>query len=137
MKYGSMKDKVFSQLRVAEKVMAADVVDTAQRVINQHLIRDLIGCLRAYGTQSFRCTKCNAKYRRIPLTGTQCSQCGGNIILTMSEGSATKYYELSTQIINKYNLPDYLRDRLELIGLNIEQLFRVQPDKHLDLAEFL
>ena len=136
-RFETMEEKVDAQLLVAKKVQAADLEDTAQRVINQHLLRDLIGCLRAYGAQQFRCVSCNKKYRRVPLSGMKCSRCGGKIILTLSEGSVTKYFELATKLLDKYNLPDYLRIRLELLGLNIEQLFGTKREKHMDLGKFL
>lgn len=136
-RFETMEEKVDAQLLVAKKVQAADLEDTAQRVITQHLLRDLIGCLRAYGAQQFRCVSCNKKYRRVPLSGMKCSRCGGKIILTLSEGSVTKYYELAMKLLEKYSLPDYLRIRLELLGLNIEQLFGTKREKHMDLGKFL
>ena len=136
-RFETMEEKVDAQLLVAKKVQAADLEDTAQRVINQHLLRDIIGCLRAYGAQQFRCVSCNKKYRRVPLSGMKCSRCGGKIILTLSEGSVTKYYELAMKLLDKYSLPDYLRIRLELLGLNIEQLFGTKREKHMDLGKFL
>lgn len=136
-RFETMEEKVDAQLLVAKKVQAVDLEDTAQRVINQHLLRDLLGCLRAYGAQQFRCVSCNKKYRRVPLSGLKCNRCGGKIILTLSEGSVIKYYELAKKLLDKYNLPHYLRTRLELLGLNIEQLFGITKEKHMDLGKFL
>ncbi|MFX0195778.1 MAG: DNA polymerase II large subunit [Candidatus Hodarchaeota archaeon] len=136
-RFETMEEKIDAQLLVAKKVQAVDLEDTAQRVITHHLLRDLIGCLRAYGAQQFRCVSCNKKYRRGPLSGMKCNRCGGKIILTLSEGSVTKYYELATKLLNKYSLSDYLRTRLELLGLNIEQLFGTKREKHMDLGKFL
>lgn len=41
-----------------------------------------------------RCIKCGEKFRRPPLTG-ECPKCGGNVVLTVYEGSVRKYLEVS------------------------------------------
>ena len=57
------------------------------------------GNLRKFTMQRFRCVKCNAKYRRMPLSGI-CKSCKSNrIIYTISEGSIKKYLGKSLDLI--------------------------------------
>ena len=64
-----MLDKVTEQLKVAETVKAVDAAEVARRVLSTHFMRDLTGNLKAFAAQRFRCTKCNSKFRRVPLKG--------------------------------------------------------------------
>jgi len=66
----SMIDKLQKELDLAEKIRAVDEHDVAERVLTTHFIRDLMGNLSAYSRQKFRCTRCNASYRRMPLAGS-------------------------------------------------------------------
>src|SRR5208337_5428631 len=86
----TMAEKLEAELDLAEKIRAVDADDVAERVLNTHFIRDLMGNLTAFSRQKFRCTKCNTSYRRMPLAG-KCSRCNGNIIATVHEGSVKKY----------------------------------------------
>jgi len=87
-----MTEKLEAELDLAEKIRAVDADDVAERVLNTHFIRDLMGNLSAFSKQKFRCTKCNTSYRRMPLAG-KCTKfkgkgiCNGNIIPTVHEGS--------------------------------------------------
>ena len=65
----TMTDKLGAELELAEKIRAVDADDVAERVLNTHFIRDLMGNLSAFSKQKHRCTKCNTSYRRMPLSG--------------------------------------------------------------------
>ncbi len=117
-----MGTKVKAQLEVAQLIRAVDEKDVANKVIVNHFIPDLIGNLRAFGTQKIRCTKCNKIYRRIPLKGV-CLKCGNdNLNLTVYKKSVTKYFNITNELIKKYNLSEYLVNRLALINHNVETL---------------
>ncbi|MBD3227028.1 MAG: DNA polymerase II large subunit, partial [Candidatus Lokiarchaeota archaeon] len=122
-KFKSVKEKIEAQLMLGKKIMAVDTSDEASRLLNTHLIPDIIGNMRAFGTQQVRCPKCNIKYRRIPLSGT-CRTCGGNLIFTVHEGGIVKYLDLAKQVAIKYNLSDYMKQRLELTENNINSVFK-------------
>ncbi|MFW5904552.1 MAG: DNA polymerase II large subunit, partial [Candidatus Saliniplasma sp.] len=64
---GKMTDKMNAQIKVADLIRAVDTADVVSRVISDHFIPDLIGNFNKFGVQTIRCTKCNTKYRRIPL----------------------------------------------------------------------
>jgi len=118
----SMEEKMQGQMDLAVKIRACDASDVARLVIEKHFIRDTKGNLRKYSQQEYRCVKCNEKYRRPPLRGN-CAACGGRIIFTISEGSVVKYLEPSISLANKFNVPTYLKQDLELTKRRIESVF--------------
>ena len=133
---GTMIEKMDAQLALARKIKAVDPQDVAERIINSHFLPDLIGNLRSFSKQKVRCTKCNAKYRRPPLRGT-CPRCGGNIVLTVHEGSVKKYLETSLRIADEYNVRHYTKQRLELLELEMKSLFESDKVKQKGLADFM
>lgn len=133
---GTMIEKMDAQLALARKIKAVDAEDVAERIINSHFLPDLIGNLRSFSKQKVRCTKCGAKYRRPPLRGS-CPKCGGNIVLTVHEGSVKKYLETSLRIADEYNVPHYTKQRLELLDLEMQSLFENDKVKQKGLADFM
>jgi len=121
-KLKSMEDKIEAQMRIAEKIKAVDEKDVAERIVVHHFLPDLIGNLRAFSTQSFRCVKCNAKYERPPLTG-KCRRCGGKVVLTVHKRSIEKYLSSALHLIKKYNLGRYYEQRIDLIRKELDLLF--------------
>ncbi|MGB9814736.1 MAG: DNA polymerase II large subunit [Thermoplasmata archaeon] len=124
---GEMENKTNAQLSLANKLRAVDARDVANRIVSHHFIPDIMGNMRKYGTQEFRCSKCNRKYRRIPLTG-KC-ECGGNVILTISEGSITKYLDIAKDISERYKINTYTRQRLLFAEEAIRTLFIEEKQK--------
>ncbi len=118
----SMEEKLKGQMELAEKIRAVDTNDVAKLVIEKHFLKDTKGNLRKFSVQKFRCGKCNEKFRRPPLMG-RCTRCGGKIIFTVAEGSVIKYLEPSISLAEKYHLPPYLRQSLELVKMRVESVF--------------
>ncbi|MEM2901329.1 MAG: DNA polymerase II large subunit [Candidatus Bathyarchaeia archaeon] len=134
-KLSSMLDKVREQLSLAETVKAVEAREVARRVFSTHFMRDLIGNLRAYSAQKARCKKCNAKYRRIPLSG-RCLKCGGEVSLTVFKGSIEKYLEVAKEIVRKYDIGTYHEQRIKLIEHEINHLFNPKV-KQTALADYM
>jgi DNA polymerase II large subunit len=136
-KFGSMLEKVTEQLKVAEEVKAVDAGEVARRVLSTHFMRDLTGNLRAFAAQRFRCTKCNSKFRRVPLKGA-CTRCGGKLSLTVYKGGVEKYLTVAQDLVDKYNLGQYHTQRLILLKQEINSLFsETKEDKQPSLAQFV
>jgi DNA polymerase II large subunit len=137
-KLGSMLDKLTEQLKLSEMVRAVDAGEVAKRVLSTHFMRDLTGNLRAFAGQRFRCTKCNSKFRRVPLKGI-CPRCGGKLSLTVYRGSVEKYLDLARDLVNRYNLGKYHEQRLLLLREEINSLFneREESKKQPSLAQFV
>jgi len=131
----SVKEKVHAQLNLAVKTVAADAQDEARRLLHTHFIPDIIGNLRSFATQKFRCIKCNTKFRRLPLAN-RCLKCGGKIILTVTEGGITKYLGLSLDIIKKYNLDTYTEQRILLARDYVESIFTSDRGRQLKLDKY-
>lgn len=123
----SMEDKVKSQASLQRKINAVDNKDALERLLHYHLFPDIIGNTRAFARQKLRCVKCNAKYRRIPLSGI-CLKCGGKLLLTIHQGSIKKYVEITKDIIKKYELKHYLYQKLKLAEDEINSLFVDKED---------
>ena len=137
-KLGSMIDKVTLQLKLAESVKAVEAGEVAKRVLSTHFMRDLMGNLKAFAGQRFRCTKCNSKYRRIPLKGT-CPRCGGKLSLTVYKGSVEKYLTVAQDLVKRYDLGEYHHQRLILLREEINSLFNEHEEKKRQptLAQFV
>ncbi len=131
----TMKEKVDGQIKLAEKIRAVDQKGVVEGVLNSHFLPDMAGNIRAFARQKVRCTKCNKKYRRMPLSG-ECT-CGGNLILSISKGSVVKYLEISKDLSKKYPINNYLIQRIELIEFGINSLFESDKSKQSSLDVFL
>jgi DNA polymerase II large subunit len=138
-KLGSMIDKVTLQLKLAETVKAVEAGEVAKRVLSTHFMRDLTGNLKAFAGQRFRCTKCNSKFRRLPLKGN-CPRCGGKLSLTVYKGSVEKYLTVAQDLVKRYDLGQYHEQRLLLLHEEINSLFSEQEQekkKQPTLAQFV
>jgi len=117
-----MVEKVMIQLKLAEKLNCVDEKLVAYKILSTHFLKDLKGNLRTFFKQTFRCTSCNAIYRRPPLSG-KCLKCKGNLVLTVSEGTISKYLEASKKIAEQYHIPDYTKEQLKLLENQLENVF--------------
>lgn len=131
----TMKEKVDEQIKLAEKIRAVDQKGVVEGVLNSHFLPDMAGNTRAFSRQKVRCTKCNKKYRRMPLSG-ECV-CGGNLVLSISKGSVIKYLEISKDLANRYPINSYLVQRIELMEFGINSLFESDKSKQSSLDVFL
>ena len=130
-----MKDKISAQFEIARRIRAVDIDDTAERLIKSHFLPDLIGNLRSFSKQTFRCVNCNKKYRRVPLVG-KCTRCGGKIVLTIPRGSVEKYLSVVKELVQTYDISDYVRQRIELVEKEIDLVFH-ETQQQLSLTDFI
>ena len=118
---GSMLDKFDMQVRNAELIDAVNTSEIVSNVISTHLVPDLMGNLRAYARQSFRCTACGKSFRRMPLIQT--CVCGHKLIATITRGSVEKYLKLAKRLVEKYDVGEYQRGRIHALSDEIELVF--------------
>ncbi len=121
-KLKTMQEKLDAEFRLMEMLECVDIRDAARKVILSHFIPDLIGNLHSFSKQIFRCSVCNAKYRRVPLSGV-CRREGGKLLLTISKGSIEKYLTVAIDLADKYSLDNYIRQRMYLIKEEIGDIF--------------
>lgn len=119
----SLKEKIAKQIEVAQKVDAVSTKEVVESIIKTHLIRDIVGNMKKYATQSFRCKACGKSFRRPTISG-QCDFCGGDLRETLTRASVEKYLALAIRLANDYDVDDYIKNRLELIKQELDQLFQ-------------
>ncbi|HEV8594917.1 MAG TPA: DNA polymerase II large subunit, partial [Thermoplasmata archaeon] len=143
---GDMAEKLRAQLELAKKIRAVDVDDVVTRIVVHHLLPDMIGNMKAFSSQEFRCTKCSGKYRRLPIRG-KCTKtvpapggarktCGGNLSLTVHESSVRKYLEMTKRITEEYHVSHYLKQRIALMEEAMRSLFTNDKGQALKLDDF-
>ena len=115
-KLKSMKEKIELQFNVMSKIAAIELKEISDKILEVHLFPDIMGNLRAYGSQQFRCISCNMKLRRIPLSG-KCPRCGGRIVQTIYRKTVLKYAPVAKQIIRKYGASEYNIQRYNIFEL--------------------
>ena len=135
-KMKNVPEKVRMEFALHDIIRAVDKRDAAEKLVLSHFIPDLYGNLRSFSRQEFRCSSCNAKYRRVPLVG-KCTRCGGNLLLTINKGGIQKYLMITKEVIEKHKLPDYLKQRIELIEKEINNIFEDEKEKQLGLGDFI
>ncbi len=131
----TMSEKVDAMMNLCSKIRAVDVRDAARLIIERHFIRDIRGNFRKFSMQVFRCVSCNSKFRRPPLIG-KCSNCGGRIIFTISEGSIIKYLEKALFLARNYEVSNYLIECLELVEKDIQGMFGKESEKQEALGKW-
>lgn len=62
-------EKPEPELNLARIIRAVEEDDVAELVLNTNIIRNLMDNLNAFARQELRCTRCNPRYRWVPMTG--------------------------------------------------------------------
>ena len=132
----TMIEKLDGQLDLASRIRASDLDGVAALVIDKHFIRDIKGNLRKYTMQQVRCVKCNAKYRRPPLSGV-CTICKGKLLFTIAEGSVKKYLEATMKLTRINGISPYMQQSMKLLKEGIESVFGKDTTKQIALNDWL
>ncbi len=130
----SMGEKTNVQLDLARLISAVDEKDVAERLLNNHLIPDMIGNLRTFSNQKVRCTKCGKKYRRMPLAGA--CRCGHKLIMTVHAASVKKYLEMSKTIAKDFQVSPYICQRIDMLEEGMCSMFENDKVKDCKLSDF-
>ncbi|TFG16113.1 MAG: DNA-directed DNA polymerase II large subunit, partial [Promethearchaeota archaeon] len=135
--YENMDDKIDAQLHLARIIKAVDERNVAEKILSTHFNPDILGNLRKFAIQEFRCVKCNQKYRRPPISNAgNCPKCGGNIILTVNRGGIEKYIPRAISLCKNFKLDAYTVQRMELIEQYVESLTNNPKIKQQKLSDF-
>jgi DNA polymerase II large subunit len=124
-----MRETVERSVVLTSQIRAVDVAEAVTLVLNGHFLRDVMGNLKSYATQRFRCKSCGASYRRPPLHGRCAADrpgggpCGGELGSTVFEASVRKYLPLSQRLGEIEGIPPYVRQRIQLLADSITTLF--------------
>lgn len=132
---GSMHLGVERALTLTAQIRAVDVAEAVSLVLNAHFLPDVMGNLKSFATQKFRCKVCGTSYRRPPLTG-RCSAtpprgrpCDGELTPTVFEGAVRKYLGLSQRLAATSGVPPYLRQRIHLLESSLATMFPGTPSQ--------
>ncbi len=123
-----MTDTVERSIVLAAQIRAVDVAEAVTLVLNGHFLRDVMGNLKSYATQQFRCKQCGTSYRRPPLDG-RCvapragGRCDGELAPTVYEASVRKYLPLSQHLAEIDGITPYVRQRIQLLVDSVATLF--------------
>jgi DNA polymerase II large subunit len=131
-----MMEKMDAQLELSRKLRSVDETDVAERVIEYHFLPDLIGNLRAFSRQETRCLDCGETYRRMPLS-RDCRVCGGDVTLTVHEGSVNKYMDTALRVAEEYDCREYTKQRLRILDRALESIFEDDTNKQSGIADFM
>ena len=150
----TMEDKMLAQLALGTDLRPVRAQRVASQVIESHFLPDLRGNLMAFTRQKVRCVKCAHSYRRMPLAG-KCIQtvsmggglvssrdggstlCGGNVVLTVSEGAVRKYIEITRNVIERYGVDDYTKQRVAWMTDSVDSLFNDDTVTVMTLNDFV
>jgi len=132
---GSMAGIVEESLVLTSQIRAVDVADAVALVLNTHFLPDLMGNLKSFATQKFRCKSCGTSFRRPPLTG-RCTEagrsaapCGGELLPTVFEGAVRKYLGLSQRLASTPGVTPYLRQRIQILESSLSTMFPTSPSQ--------
>src|SRR5919109_101369 len=132
----TMEEKLKMQFDTAKLINAVDANEVAAMVLTTHILPDIIGNMRSYSSQTFRCTSCGAKFRRMPLAG-KCIECGSGLIQTVTRGAVEKYLRIAMGMCSEYKVNDYLRSRVESIAMELKLIFKEEKKIQSSLMEFM
>jgi DNA polymerase II large subunit len=132
----TMDEKLQMQISTARLINAVDEDEVVSMVLTTHILPDIMGNMRAYSSQAFRCSKCAEKYRRIPLYG-KCLRCENELLQTVTRGSVEKYLSIAHYMCREFKINDYLRSRVESLTTELNLIFREQNKEQSTLIEFI
>jgi DNA polymerase II large subunit len=131
----TMREKLEMQISTANLINSVDTNEVISMVLTTHIIPDIMGNMRSYSSQSFRCNKCGEKYRRIPLLG-KCLGCGNTLLQTVTRGSVEKYVALAEDLCNNFKVTGYLKSRVESLIVELNFIFQTKETQPT-LLDFL
>jgi DNA polymerase II large subunit len=124
----SMTDLVERSVLLTAQIRAVDVAAAVTLVLNAHFLPDVMGNMKGYATQKFRCRVCGTSYRRPPLAG-RCTvleprgPCGGELLSTVYEASVRKYLPLAQRLGAMEGITPYVRQRIRVLADALTVLF--------------
>lgn len=132
----TMEKKLELQLDLIDKIFDTPVKKKIlAHLIDHHIIRDIMGNIKSFATQTFRCKRCNHIHRRLPLDG-RCEVCGGELIQTVSIRSITKYLPYAKKLSSLID-DQYLRSVISLLEADIKGTFKEEKHRFTTLLELL
>ena len=131
----TMNGMVDESVLLMTQIRAVDSAEAVGAMLTTHFLPDVMGNLKSFATQKFRCKSCNAIYRRPPLSG-RCTapgrgspRCDGVLLPTVYEGMVRKYLSLCERLGSIEGVPPYVRQRVEVLAQSLTTLFPATPSQ--------
>ncbi len=131
----SMAELVDDSVTLMAQIRSVDAVEAIGSMLNTHFLPDVMGNLKSFATQKFRCRACGTSHRRPPLHG-RCgattrgsARCDGELLPTVYEGMVRKYLGLSARLVATPGIPPYVRQRVEILVQSLATLFPGTPEQ--------
>lgn len=132
----TLNEKLDRQIYLAQIIRAVNPDEVVTSVLKTHLLPDILGNMKAYASQTFRCKVCNQHYRRYPVKGS-CLSCGGLLQAAVTRRSVEKYLTLATKLSQRFSVGEYLRSRIEIAREELSVLFpQVETTTQTELTDF-
>lgn len=125
----SMDGMVDESVLLMTQIRAVDPAEAVGAMLTTHFLPDVMGNLKSFATQKFRCKTCGTTYRRPPLSGRCTAQgkgsarCDGPLLPTVYEGMVRKYLTLCERLGSMEGVPPYVRQRVEVLVQSLSTLF--------------
>ncbi|MGI0029055.1 MAG: DNA polymerase II large subunit [Nitrososphaera sp.] len=132
----TMEEKLKMQFDTAKLINAVDADEVAAMVLTTHILPDIMGNMRSYSSQTFRCKGCGIKFRRMPLVG-RCTECQGELMQTVTRGAVEKYLGIAKEMCSEYKVSDYLKSRVQSLSQELKLIFREEKKSQSSLMEFV
>jgi len=132
----TMEEKLKMQFDTAKLISAVDADEVAAMVLTTHILPDIMGNMRSYSSQMFRCTSCGAKFRRMPLVG-KCADCGNELIGTVTRGAVEKYLGIAIEMCDEYKISEYLKSRVQSLSMELKLIFKEEKKSQSSMMEFI
>ena len=133
---GTMDEKLDMQIATAKLINAVDTDEVVSMVLTTHILPDIMGNMKSYSSQGFRCSYCGEKYRRVPLIG-RCIRCDNELLQTVTRGSVEKYMGIAVNMCNQFKMNDYLQSRIESLMTELKLTFKEEKKEQSTLMEFM
>ncbi|MEM3451781.1 MAG: DNA polymerase II large subunit [Nitrososphaerales archaeon] len=132
----SFSEKLENQIELALKINAVDPNEVVSSVLKTHILPDVVGNMKAYTSQNFRCKSCGEQHRRIPLKG-KCLNCNGELQPTVTRASIEKYLNLGLKLSEKFKVNEYVRSRFEIASEELSSLFVSKKEEtQVEITDF-
>lgn len=125
----TMDGMVDESVTLMTQIRAVDSAEAIGAMLTTHFLPDVMGNLKSFATQKFRCKTCGTNYRRPPLSG-RCTasgrggpRCDGALLPTVYEGMVRKYLTLCERLGAIEGVPPYVRQRVEILVQSLSTLF--------------
>jgi len=63
--------------------------------------------------------------------------CGGNVVLTVSEGAVRKYIKITSEVMETYGVDDYTKQRVGWMTDSVDSLFNDDKVTVMTLEDFI